>query len=742
MDRTYKNALELTKIILEFFGLKTGLFSFITAFLGNDISDESNLTEKQKFIYTMTKDIRTALTDANLSEHEDVYRNLEITIRTHLDLQKILKNYGHPDGLCHALESHLYTEQEQKEDDTFPIYHAVLEQIAQAIYNHLNLFQADSHTDAAALEKLCGADAMQTLYSNILEENNFLLPYKGSLAEYLDNAALPPKNNPYKFHDLSPHMGFYGREQEIRQIDAFLNEIQPYGSYIHIWGIAGPAGIGKSKLARQIAEKHRRDMNVVWIDHTDQIQQILCIDPTQQNVYKKPVLFICDSANRMENDLLKLIHYMKGSGYTACFLLIECSENWYMHFRNHHECVHLYATYTQPLNLTNRPIAPTAAYKMLDDFSVRYYNKELSTDEKSDIFKRTENLGKNNNRCLFLLLMADLYIKKGFSGDVTKEALFHHYMGSLKERLRDCDSEALQCSGYRLLALATALNGFRMDQKYDTSPYIQQDVDCIKSGTHRNNQKLKEFLSRLCGTEVTEIQVMPLQPELMGEFLFICEFCDLTDYEERAEWMALIFSSDYGKAFLSHCLIDWYDYAGIPEMIAHMAEKYAVQTALLLMETILGIYKTEPAQKLLDAMDKIYKSNKRVVIAAYYSRALLHVSEFSEEEQCDLLLQKMLSIEADLNGDDSDGAAYVHHNAGFACYHQRQFEQAIASYQSALAIKEKRHGTEHRSTLMTYKSMGVVYECMEDYDHAIEFYSKILNFTIGILSLCNDFLLN
>lgn len=259
---SYENAVELTEIILGYFGLNIGLFSKITSTIqrGKNIAEKNALTEKQKFIKTMESSIYSFISSENVTE--DVIEKLKDTLQNHFDLQELMHHYGDHGKFCRLLAETQYSKREQVSDNSFFAYFTTLNGIVEAIFNHLDLFEVGSNASIAALQKLCDYNEMCRLYGEKLNENNYLLHYKGSFTEYIDIAKLMPKlKTSNKFSYLHYAIKFHGRKDECAAIQEFLEQDKK----ISIWAITGAAGIGKSKFARHIAETYQHKMGVVWL---------------------------------------------------------------------------------------------------------------------------------------------------------------------------------------------------------------------------------------------------------------------------------------------------------------------------------------------------------------------------------------------------------------------------------------------------------------------------------------------
>ena len=512
----------------------------------------------------MESSIYSFLSSENVTDN--VIENLKDTLQNHFDLQELMHHYGDHDGFCRLLAETQYNNQEQDSDDSFSAYFTVLSGIVEAVFNHLDLFEVGSQTSIAALQKLCNYNEMCRLYGEKLNENNYLLNYKGSFEEYIDSAKLLPKLEiENKFSYLHSGIKFYGRKDECAAIQEFLEQDKK----ISIWAITGPGGIGKSKFARHIAETYQHKMSVVWLTDDDFTRIAFIIDSKSNIDYDRTILYICDYAQLKEEQIYKLIIHMINTNYQVRFLLLERSSIWFSRFLNEHTYANEYKFNELPLELSYSSFEDTDFYNILNDFSTANYRRSLTNKEKELILTYTNKLSadniprKNQSRCLFLLLVADSYLndRRKSSGDISEtlkqwneNELLNNYINHSKKMIRDMYSKRLMHAIYRILALATSLGELDLDKKY--SPMIQKDIDNIFEDLYADCSAIRLLLGEVSETTVESMIVPPLLPDIVGEFLFILEFNNLQKRAKK-EWLDLIYRNEHGRAFISRCIADW-----------------------------------------------------------------------------------------------------------------------------------------------------------------------------------------
>jgi FOG: TPR repeat len=90
-----------------------------------------------------------------------------------------------------------------------------------------------------------------------------------------------------------------------------------------------------------------------------------------------------------------------------------------------------------------------------------------------------------------------------------------------------------------------------------------------------------------------------------------------------------------------------------------------------------------------------------------------------------------------LEDESHEDIASSHVNMGLSYYATGRYETAIESYQSAIVIQEKIHGTDHSITGTSYNNIGTANYKYHDYDHALEFYMKALDIKVNAVGADN-----
>jgi chromosome segregation ATPase len=132
------------------------------------------------------------------------------------------------------LEEAIYSIALAVSDDEKKTARNCLETLLDAVKEHLLDGQTDISLVLAALEE--SQNRLMACMKQTVE-------YKDSFAEMIDDMS-PRAPNKMDFHYLNPLIGFYGRSEESKQINAFLKDERPLCFSV----ITGPAGAGKSKF--------------------------------------------------------------------------------------------------------------------------------------------------------------------------------------------------------------------------------------------------------------------------------------------------------------------------------------------------------------------------------------------------------------------------------------------------------------------------------------------------------------
>ncbi len=715
MTKEAKIALKLTGIILDYFGLKEGVYSKLKQIwdFSVEITEDSKLDEKQKFIIKLTQGITAFLKG---EKAEDIEPKLEYTFSNHFDLQELMRCYDDHDKFSRYLIDKSWTRLHRNEDE-FDAYEGAVKFVVNAIYENLKLFNVSKETEIASLEILFSLKQMQESFGDMLSDVNFMAHYRGSLAEFIEKSTLPPTfTGRSRFHYLNETVKFHGRKDELETVRVFLEQGKRNdGAYsnVHIWCISGAGGVGKSKFARHIAETYYDRYGVVWLNK-DNVDKLLNAE-TGYFPYEKPLLIICDYANMLEDKLVTLVKKMSESDLSVYFLLIERCGQWFKEgFMKKEYFIPICAYSDEPLELSGK-LSDEDYEKILDDFAKHdiYHGKSI---DKTLVIRKTKELDESN-RCLFLLLTADAYFMNDVPEKWSADALVESYIDRSKTLfMRNHKGSKTLCgSAFRMLALATALGGLNVRDKFPKN--IKKDKDKI----YPDRTTFRLIARQVSETNISGTTMPALEPDIIGEYLFISEFLNLNDSLQK-EWLELLAESEPFETVLFRCVRDWRNETN--ELIEVMAETKAVSTAYIVQNTIRSIYDLEMSRKLLKLLDVVYNIDNCDEVASIYSLAIRHIFPFAYLDEKESLLKLLLRIEASLDDKEGKYAGYVYGNIGSVYYDSCNYDKALEYYEKDLAICEKILGKEHPDTATCYNNIGFIYKDKSDLDKALENYEK------------------
>ena len=726
MKIDFENGVILTRLILECLGMPTGVFGMMTEVFGaiKTIASDNIPDEKQKFICKLQDSVKAALNAENQDIADDVHELLCITFQQHFDKKELGTYYGNRDEWCQKLTAKHFSES-QKNDDTCKHFRTALRQILDAVYENMELFEVD--IKSATLDKLFTIEKMLALYADQQEIIKHLQKYKNSLVSYFDVTPLPPlQEYSSKLYYRYKGVGFYGREAQVAQIEEFIGGDER----VRIWCIAGDGGVGKSKLAWYAGDALKNDCTPIWLDDAAFNTLLSIQDDNYAPCYAKPVLFICDYANSKKEQLLQLILHMRHMAYRSRFLLIERQPEWYAHFYEEQQefSDYFWRESDEPvdaLNLTKFPLDERACGYILEDYrKAAYPHAELSDEDKKRIINAAFALETNENhrkmRCLYLLLTADSFLQTGEFRHWNAAELVGRYLERSKQMLSKKYPMNVLNAAYRLLALATALDGLDLSKSY--SKKIQADVNVVKN--HFGKRKLRAFLSELSEAhEVEGLILPPLSPDIVGEYLFLLQYNDLMDGVKK--WNKLLFESNYAKIVLIRCLNDWYG-EETETLFLSLAKTHPAGTMKIICNALLGHWYGELPEQLLALLGKIYEQYPSVKTAAVYSHGIGHLFEFSKSKRRQALLETALGLADSLEGQEDADTANVLNNIGLMFKKMGDSELALEYFQKVLEIDKKCLDKHDFSLATSYNNIGLVYKDLNKYTEALGYLQKAL----------------
>lgn len=527
--------------------------------------------------------------------------------------------------------------------------------------------------------------------------------------KFLKNHPIKQRTSGNPFDYRAGNIDLHGREEEQKRLRRFLD-----GS-ARVWAITGHGGMGKSKLAFHMALEYKHEKwNVFWLTETTIKELKGCkIDTTGKH------LFICDYAGRYVNEIAELLKRLHENRVDYKMLLLERapygsntdSTNWFCKLRDNEAVKDLFQSqgleYAEnpsepaPLNMTEHPLDDTAYGKILDDFS----EKKLNEKQKQEIIAFVRNGMRNkphearneDNRCLFLLLAADVVMDGKSLQQLDKTQVFHSYIekkldSHFPPELEECKETALL-----LLVLATAGGAFDLrEERVDSAEAWRTEL--LKKLPQKTSA-IAQVLAALCERGDEETTITPLYPDLLGEYLVMWYYYEYP----KKELFPLLFSPDcfdHFVDFLTRLCTDWYGNENAQMFFAD-AKKWAEE-------------KGDNADKLL--------------IAQVYSALGSMLDDMLDFDAAIAQYKEAILLKIAAGGEESPSLAATYNNLGVAYDNKGKYDKAIELYKKALGIYEIHPAYKaHPETAATYYNLGNAYSNKDKYDEAIEQYKKALD---------------
>ncbi len=534
-------------------------------------------------------------------------------------------------------------------------YQSIIKSVVNALCtnNNIAVFVNEGLMLAALLKY---ANELQIDLTNLNKNVNELSKY--TKEKFLLKSEIKIENTVNAFSYSNSKVGFYGRGAEVKKIDKFMNCDKPFT----FWSITGYGGMGKSKLAYNIAQKYdKQNWTVIWYDsnNTD-------IDKIFGKDFVHNVLFIVDYAgskiDAVRKIITKSIAKTKNQDENRIIhirlLMVERDdyskndgmfENWYQKIFNcqdfdgkqNFEYKNKPNEPNKPLNLS--AINDTQAlYNIIDDFTVNVKGEQkLDNAKKDEIIDfvrnklcQTEKDSHFADRCIFILFTTDAVLSgKNIKNWETKE-LLENYLKRFERILPNANNMR---NHKQLLAFATAVGGIDIGncENYVFDPYIKK-----LENDFSNDDDLCDAIKTLCEKEVADTLITPLQPDLVGEYNFIYEMQCISRVRRnnnQKELLKTFLSTDYIDyfcTFMERCYADWYneEYLStlkdmIIDIIIEMNDEFvAFQYSRVLFTITYSIDDYTVNLNYAEKIDKLLKKYQTEIIALAYAAALCNVS--------------------------------------------------------------------------------------------------------------------
>ncbi|SCY08403.1 hypothetical protein, partial [Ruminococcus sp. YE282] len=533
-------------------------------------------------------------------------------------------------------------------------YQSIIKSVVNALCTNNNI--AVFVNEGLMLAKILSQNnKIQSSITDFNDALNELIEYFRE--KFLLKSEIKIENTDNAFSYSNSKVGFYGRGAEVKKIDKFMNCDKPFT----FWSITGYGGMGKSKLAYNIAQKYdKQNWTVIWYDsnNTD-------IDKIFGKDFVHNVLFIVDYAGSKIDAVRKIItksiakteNQNENRIIHIRLLMVERDdyskndgmfENWYQKIFN---CQDFDGKknfeYKNEPNKSNKPLNLSAIndtealYNIIDDFTVvkvKGEKQKLNNSKKDEIIDfvrnklcQTEKDSHFADRCIFILFTTDAVLSGKDIKNWDTAKLLENYLKRFERILPNANNMR---NHKQLLAFATAVGGIDIDdcKNYVFAPYIEK-----LENDFSNDDDLCDAIKTLCEKEVADTLITPLQPDLVGEYNLIYEIQYLRSENKKKELLKTFLSTDYIDyfcTFMERCYADWYNeeyLSTLTDMIINIIiemndENIAFQYSEVLFTITYSVDDYTVILNYAEKIDRLLKKYQTNEIALVYAKALFNVS--------------------------------------------------------------------------------------------------------------------
>ena len=536
-------------------------------------------------------------------------------------------------------------------------YQSIIKSVVNALCTNNNI--AVFVNEGLMLAKILSQNnKIQSSITDFNDALNELIEYFRE--KFLLKSEIKIENTDNAFSYSNSKVGFYGRGAEVNKIDEFMNCDKPFT----FWSITGYGGMGKSKLAYNIAKKYdKQNWTVIWYDsnNTD-------IDKIFGKDFVHNVLFIVDYAgskidavrkiitksiaktkNQDENRIIhiRLLMVERDDYSKNGSMNYSAIETWYQKIFN---CQDFDGKkkfeYKNEPNKSNKPLNLSAIndtealYNIIDDFTVNVKGEKqkLNNSKKDEIIDfvrnklcQTEKDSHFADRCIFILFTTDAVLSGKNIKNWDTAKLLENYLKRFERILPNANNMR---NHKQLLAFATAVGGIDIDDCENDvfDPYIKK-----LENDFSNDDDLCDAIKTLCEKEVADTLITPLQPDLVGEYNFIYEMEKILKDGNRKKLLKTFLSTDYIDyfcTFMERCYADWYNeeyLSTLTDMIIDIIikmddENIAFQYSKVLFTITYSVDDYTVILSYVEKIDVLLNKYKAEIIALAYATALFNVS--------------------------------------------------------------------------------------------------------------------
>ena len=486
----------------------------------------------------------------------------------------------------------------------------------------------------------------------------------------------PKKESENEFHYLNRKIGFWGREEEINALDAFLEDQRK----ILFMSIVAPGGSGKSKLVYEFVKQHEDDCfwEMKYIGKY-QIDRLLSFD---DYAYPKNLVLIVDYAGLHAHKLGDWLNHLLSLSENAFpqkirLILVERDRAvqiesmqllplWNRELlgdgeqREKLKRIWYHASCFGPMGEL-RPLSDDAIRKIMIQYA-NNHDRSLEDKEVDFLMKRLAQIDtlEGTPRPLFALLLVEAYVHRHDVNQWNTDAILEHCIARTEKHWKELcgDNTNLYTVVQSLVLYATATEGLDMDNIPDILKQASQQLDYLDDDS---------YAKLICGVNQEaeyENCIYPMEPDIVGEYYLLQSFIKASCRKERLRerisgyWLK---TENFFNVF-ARCI---YDYSMNPLIKGFIREnldlllppdrnELEIEAHSRLLHIMLIKFRGKKNQDISSAKIKElyekYPKNK-VVINDYAASLMLefqnHIHAIWEQEENVMKIRKLLSEDPD-----------------------------------------------------------------------------------------------
>ena len=512
-----------------------------------------------------------------------------------------------------------------------------------------------------------------------LEEHIYgYIQYKESFAELVDSVNTEPPDDGRAYHYKNSRIGFYGREKELRYLDAFLENNAQFLYTV----ITGPGGIGKSKLLYHYVRVKRNDDSWKMLFPSRDIVKELC-SHHREFFYPKNLLIVVDYAGQYPEKIgnwMGKILGTRGNSQKIRLVLLErpnpernAKPGWYKKMVERRKELENYLWNQQfhEIGLMDRD----ALMALMDDIAEQAH-KTLTDQNRQDIYERvcsfrnkekdetsspTNEAGSSHEKeqggsPLYTILTTDSFLNGLSLPSLDSNKLIKYVLDRDREywKFIICgDNDNLYGSFTEMLVYATATGGWDFT---DLGKPLIKDAELLQEISNRGKTAVWEkFSQTVQENDEGNLVLKPLEPDLIGEY-FVLSFLQDQMANKRYQGRIRLFWDKpvYYTYFLARCVDSYLSQQEFQELLygkktvfwlSDGNEQAAYLSAGLMVNLTVAqdvIAGAESVEQLRKLSQEEYVGNEEIALA--YAVGLFNLSNEQDLSGCKASVERLAEL--------------------------------------------------------------------------------------------------